>query len=256
MANRPSQANRTPSPPFPARSCWSAPARWAAPCWTAGSPASCRRRRSSCWSRSRRRRSRRWRKRGVRINPKGDVGTVAALVIAVKPQTAPDALPPLAALIDPQDRRGLDHGRPHARLPRTASAAAPRSCAPCRTRRPRSAAASPSRSATRRVTAASAQARARPARRHRRGRMGRRRGADGRGHRGVGLRPGLCLPARRSDGARPAPPRACRPRSPKSSRARRSRAPANCCIARRCRPRPCARTSPRPAAPPPRRSRC
>src|ERR1700704_1174454 len=38
-------------------------------------------------------------KRGVRINPKGDVGDVAALVIAVKPQTAPDALPPLAALI-------------------------------------------------------------------------------------------------------------------------------------------------------------
>jgi pyrroline-5-carboxylate reductase len=39
-------------------------------------------------------------KRGVRINPKGDVGHVAALVIAVKPQTAPDALPLLAALID------------------------------------------------------------------------------------------------------------------------------------------------------------
>ena len=39
-------------------------------------------------------------KRGVRINPKGDVGPVAALVIAVKPQTAPDALPKLAALID------------------------------------------------------------------------------------------------------------------------------------------------------------
>ena len=39
-------------------------------------------------------------KRGVRINPKGDVGRVAALVIAVKPQTAPDALPLLAALID------------------------------------------------------------------------------------------------------------------------------------------------------------
>ena len=38
-------------------------------------------------------------KRGIRINPKGDVGPVAALVIAVKPQTAPDALPPLAALI-------------------------------------------------------------------------------------------------------------------------------------------------------------
>ena len=39
-------------------------------------------------------------KRGVRINPKGDVGPVAALVIAVKPQMAPDALPLLAALID------------------------------------------------------------------------------------------------------------------------------------------------------------
>ena len=39
-------------------------------------------------------------KRGVRINPKGDVGRVAALVIAVKPQTAPDALPLLAALTD------------------------------------------------------------------------------------------------------------------------------------------------------------
>src|SRR6187551_2149680 len=39
-------------------------------------------------------------RRGVRINPKGDVGPVAALVIAVKPQSAPDALPLLAALID------------------------------------------------------------------------------------------------------------------------------------------------------------
>ena len=38
-------------------------------------------------------------KRGVRINPKGDVGAVAAMVIAVKPQAAPDALPLLAALI-------------------------------------------------------------------------------------------------------------------------------------------------------------
>ena len=39
-------------------------------------------------------------KRGVRINPKGDVGPVAALVIAVKPQSAPEALPLLGALID------------------------------------------------------------------------------------------------------------------------------------------------------------
>src|SRR5215212_8070549 len=44
-------------------------------------------------------------KRGVRINPKGGIGKrgigkVAAMVIAVKPQTAPDALPQLAALAD------------------------------------------------------------------------------------------------------------------------------------------------------------
>ncbi len=39
-------------------------------------------------------------RRGVRINPTGDVGPVAALVIAVKPQTAPEAVPLLAALTD------------------------------------------------------------------------------------------------------------------------------------------------------------
>ena len=38
-------------------------------------------------------------RRGVRINPKGNIGKVAAMVIAVKPQTAPDALLPLAPLI-------------------------------------------------------------------------------------------------------------------------------------------------------------
>ena len=42
-------------------------------------------------------------RKGVRINPKGHalkaVGEVAAMVIAVKPQTAPEALPPLAGLI-------------------------------------------------------------------------------------------------------------------------------------------------------------
>ena len=38
-------------------------------------------------------------RRGVRINPKGEIGQVAALVIAVKPQTAPEALPPLKRLI-------------------------------------------------------------------------------------------------------------------------------------------------------------
>ena len=40
------------------------------------------------------------------------------------------------------------------------------------------------------------------------------------------------------------------------SRAKPSPAPANCCIARSLPPPRCARTSPRPAAPRPRRSRC
>ena len=39
-------------------------------------------------------------KRGVRINPKGGIGKAAAMVIAVKPQTAPDALPALSSLAD------------------------------------------------------------------------------------------------------------------------------------------------------------
>ena len=38
-------------------------------------------------------------RRGVRINPKGNIGKIAAMVIAVKPQIAPDALPALAPLI-------------------------------------------------------------------------------------------------------------------------------------------------------------
>jgi pyrroline-5-carboxylate reductase len=41
-------------------------------------------------------------KRGVRINPKGGIGNVAAMVIAVKPQTAPEALPALASLAGPK----------------------------------------------------------------------------------------------------------------------------------------------------------
>src|SRR5882724_7222749 len=39
-------------------------------------------------------------KRGIRINPKSDIGKAAAMVIAVKPQTAPDALPSLSAMAD------------------------------------------------------------------------------------------------------------------------------------------------------------
>ena len=39
-------------------------------------------------------------RRGVKINPKDKVGAASAIVIAVKPQSAPEALPPLARYID------------------------------------------------------------------------------------------------------------------------------------------------------------
>src|SRR5205809_5911337 len=41
-------------------------------------------------------------RRGVRLNPKGTIGPVAAIVIAVKPQTAPEAVPSLAKLVGPK----------------------------------------------------------------------------------------------------------------------------------------------------------
>jgi len=41
-------------------------------------------------------------RKGVRINPKGPIHNVAALVIAVKPQVAPDTIPALAALVGPK----------------------------------------------------------------------------------------------------------------------------------------------------------
>src|SRR3954465_7315536 len=41
-------------------------------------------------------------KRGVRINPKGEIKNVAAMVVAVKPQAAPDALPALSSLAGPK----------------------------------------------------------------------------------------------------------------------------------------------------------
>ena len=39
-------------------------------------------------------------RRGLRLNPKGKVAAASAIVIAVKPQTAAEALPPLAAYVD------------------------------------------------------------------------------------------------------------------------------------------------------------
>ncbi len=41
-------------------------------------------------------------RRGLCINPKGAIGPVAAIVIAVKPQSAPEALPGLAKLVGPK----------------------------------------------------------------------------------------------------------------------------------------------------------
>jgi pyrroline-5-carboxylate reductase len=41
-------------------------------------------------------------KRGVRINPKGEIGVAAAMVVAVKPQVAPDIVPKLGALVGPK----------------------------------------------------------------------------------------------------------------------------------------------------------
>jgi pyrroline-5-carboxylate reductase len=38
-------------------------------------------------------------RRGLKLNPKGKVAPAAAIVIAVKPQTAPDAVPPVAAYV-------------------------------------------------------------------------------------------------------------------------------------------------------------
>ena len=38
-------------------------------------------------------------RRGIKLNPKGKIAAASAIVIAVKPQTAPEAVPPLAPLV-------------------------------------------------------------------------------------------------------------------------------------------------------------
>ena len=118
MAKSPrNQPSKNPSPPFPARSCWSAPARWAAPCSTAGSLASCRRRRSSCWSRTveghqgagetrRAHQSQGQRRRCRRAGDRGEAADRARRAAAAR------------AADRRQDHRGLDHGGTHARLSR------------------------------------------------------------------------------------------------------------------------------------------
>ena len=181
--------------------------------------------------------------RGVRsIRPPSRLGDVAAIVIAVKPQVAPDVVPALAPLVGAGHGRGLDHGGQDARASSKRAAGRARSCAPCRTRRPRSAAASRSRCRTRSVTRAQ---------RALAQRLLAAIGAvewvddeapDGRGDRGVGLGPGLCVPARRKPRAGRRRRRPAR-RSCGAACARdRRRARANCCTARRSMPRRCART--------------
>ena len=138
-------------------------------------------------------------KRGVRINPErrcrpgrrpGDRGEAAERARRTAAARSADRS---------KDRRGLDHGRANARLSRTAPAERRHRARHAehagghRPRHHRRGRQPPRRSIV-------AQARAWPPRRDRLGRVGERRGADGRGDRGVGLRPGLCLPAGRSDG--------------------------------------------------------
>ena len=56
-------------------------------------------------------------RRGLKLNPKGARRpTAGVIVIAVKPQSAPEAVPPLGAYVGKNDAGALDHGRPHDRL--------------------------------------------------------------------------------------------------------------------------------------------
>ena len=242
---------------LPARSSWSAPARWAARCWKAG-----------------------WRAAWRRSN-----------VVVLEPQPARRSRALAGARRAPQSAPGRDRRGRRRSWSRSSRRSRPRCCR--RSRRWSAPRPSSSRSwpgarlrfleagaAARRARARHAEHAGRDRPRHhrrgrqcarvgaqrelvdallvrrRRGRMGRRRSADGRGDRGVGLRPGLCVPAGRSAGARRRRRRPAAPRSPRSSRARPSRAPANCCIARRSTQPRCGRTSPRRAAPPRPRSTC
>ena len=180
----------------------------------------------------------------------------AAIVIAVKPQIAPEAVPPLAPYVGKSTlvlsimagrtigflQTALPAGTAIVRAMPNTPAAIGRgiTVAVATPKSPRASASSPAD-----LLAAIGKVE-----------WVERRGADGRGHCRVRLRPGLCVPAGGGDDARPASPPGCRRRLPRGWRAKPSPAPANCCIARTSTPRRCGRTSPRPAAPPPRRWRC
>ena len=79
----------------------------------------------------------------LRLNPPARADTASAIVIAVKPQSAPEAMPALAPYVSAVDGGRLDHGRAaRCGFSKVHCRPAPRSCAPCRTRPPRSAVAS------------------------------------------------------------------------------------------------------------------
>ena len=241
----------------PARWCWSAPARWAARCWKAGSRSgSIPNKIAMLEPQARRPRSRRSRRAACALNP-ASINDASVIVIAIKPQDRRDrGADAQAARCDASTVAVSIMAGQDARLSRGRARRLRRSCARCRTRRPRSGAASRSRCRTRKVTQEQRALADTLLARGRRGRMGRGRSADRRRHRRVRLRPGLCVPARRKPRARR------RRRGPAgrpcgAARARdRVRARANCCTARRSMPQPCARTSPRRAEPRRRRWAC
>ena len=148
----------------------------------------------------------------------------------------------------PVDTGGLDHGRHHHRLAEAVCGGT--WSAPCRTclpHRPRN-----GRRRGHEVTEGSAGIRCAVARLGSVEWLDRR--PDGRGDRGLGSGPAY-LPSRRILAERATPP-ACRQSLPHGSPARPSPAPASCCFARNFRPRPCARTSLRRAAPRRLHSKC
>ena len=181
--------------------------------------------------------------------------TVAALVIAVKPQTAPDALPLLAALVDGKTvvvsiMAGRTLGFLEKHLPGAAIVRA----------MPNTPAA-----IGRGITVAVGNAKVKPvARKLAHGLLAATGAVEWVNDEALmdavtavsGSGPAYVFLLAEAMAAGRASPRACPPRWPTSSPARPWPAQANCCIARRTPPRPCARTSPRPAAPPPRRSMC
>ena len=75
---------------------WSAPARWAARCLKVGSRADSSRRQITVIEPQPGKTVKALARRGLKLNPKGKAAAASAIVIAVKPQSAPEALPPLA----------------------------------------------------------------------------------------------------------------------------------------------------------------